>query len=153
MVKSILNMHKTVSKFCVGCGTSFESRNRGAGRGWTRFCSNGCRAKTEGFKGGPSASRLRRRYGMELNEYEARLNAQGGRCALCRANVGYTLYVDHNHETKQNRSLLCARCNSAVGVFDWLTWDSVLVYWGYTHFHNEGIALAQAAQDMLRGEL
>lgn len=133
----------TVKRFCAGCGAEFQSRNRGRDRGWTRFCSNTCRGKTEGFKGGPAASRRRRRYGMEPVEYEARLTAQGGRCALCRAEPkDYPLYVDHDHETKKNRSLLCARCNQAVGVFDWLSWEDVLTYWGYTHFHDEGIELA-----------
>lgn len=88
------------------------------------------------------ASRRRRRYGMEPDEYAIRLAAQRGSCALCRQVVPYGLYVDHDHRTKRNRSLLCARCNNAVSVFDELTWSEVLTYWGYTHFHDEGVELA-----------
>lgn len=84
---------------------------------------------------------------MEPEEYESRLRAQEGRCALCRKEARYPLYVDHDHDTGKTRSLLCALCNNAVGVFDRLTWDEVLVFWGYTHHHDEGVALAIAYQE------
>lgn len=62
------------------------------------------------------------RYGLTLEEYELRLAAQGGVCAICsqpetasfRGKVR-SLSVDHNHETGTVRQLLCAQCNWLVG--------------------------------------
>jgi hypothetical protein len=122
----------TVTKHCAGCGREFESRDRGGNRGWTRYCSNTCRGKFQGFKGGPAASRRRRRYGMEPDDYDRLLAEQDGKCALCGAAPGYPLHVDHDHVTKKNRGLLCARCNMIVGVFDQLDSGEVLRYWNYS---------------------
>lgn len=130
-------------EFCLSCRKPFISKNKdnGKSRHWTKCCSRECAGKLA-FRGGPAASRRRRRYGMEPDEYAARLFAQEDKCALCRCKAEYPLYVDHDHRTKLNRSLLCARCNNAVGVFDELTWDEVLLYWGYSHHHDEGMGLA-----------
>lgn len=75
------------------------------------------------------------------------LRRQGGACALCREAPDYELYVDHDHETGKVRSLLCAKCNNAVGVFDRLSWDQVLIHWGYAHHHDEGMELAIACSE------
>jgi len=79
---------------------------------------------------------------MEPEEYARRLKIQDGKCALCREAPAYDLYVDHHHATKENRGLLCARCNTAVGVFEALSWNEVLTFWGYTHHYEQGVALA-----------
>lgn len=86
---------------------------------------------------------------MEPEEYQGLLDEQGGRCALCREKPDYDLFVDHDHVTKKNRSLLCARCNNAVGVFDRLTWDEVLIYWGYAQHHTKGKELAHLMRETL----
>ena len=55
---------------------------------------------------------LRRNYGVGLDWYDEKLEAQGGRCAIClcrpRTRV---LAVDHDHFTGKLRGLLCGRCN------------------------------------------
>lgn len=59
-----------------------------------------------------------RRYGLTPAEYEAKLAAQNGGCAICggiNAKSGQRLAVDHDHETGQVRGLLCNNCNSAIG--------------------------------------
>lgn len=57
-------------------------------------------------------------YGITLEEYDQLLEAQGGGCAICGAKEstrGRRLGVDHNHETKKVRGLLCNHCNSLIG--------------------------------------
>lgn len=60
---------------------------------------------------------LRKRYGIDLAEYERLLAEQGGVCKVCHQPPfdGQCLHVDHDHETGQVRSLLCARCNWFIG--------------------------------------
>ncbi len=62
---------------------------------------------------------LRRTYGISLEEYTSRLNVQGGGCAICGAKQadlrGRKLHVDHCHETKIVRGLLCKDCNTMLG--------------------------------------
>jgi Recombination endonuclease VII len=70
---------------------------------------------------------LRRNYGITSEEYEKMFAEQKGLCASCklpetrpepRSKVGAirNLCVDHDHETGQVRSLLCAECNAALGM-------------------------------------
>lgn len=63
-------------------------------------------------------SLLKTRYGIDENIYQAILETQGGRCAICR-NLPTTkrLAVDHDHETGLKRGLLCDPCNKALGFF------------------------------------
>ena len=58
---------------------------------------------------------LRRMYGMTIGDYDRRSSAQGGRCAIC-GRVETPLHVDHDHETKEVRALLCQRCNRMIGM-------------------------------------
>lgn len=67
-----------------------------------------------------------RRYGLTIADVEAMLEAQDGRCAICRADSpnGPGWHVDHDHSCcntrkrscgKCTRGLLCSRCNIAIG--------------------------------------
>ncbi len=62
--------------------------------------------------------RLKRLYGISLDEHDAMLQAQGGGCAVC----GYQpdddkyLCVDHCHDTGRVRGLLCQPCNASLGL-------------------------------------
>lgn len=61
---------------------------------------------------------LRRRFNISERDYDAMLEAQGGVCAICRRECEhFALAVDHCHETKQIRGLLCASCNLGLGKF------------------------------------
>lgn len=52
--------------------------------------------------------KLRARYGITLEQYEALSDAQGGVCAVCRQPPGdKALAVDHDHRTGLVRGLLC----------------------------------------------
>jgi hypothetical protein len=63
-------------------------------------------------------------YGMRPGEYQQMLQAQGGVCGICkqpevavRKGSTLSLAVDHNHTTDKIRGLLCANCNSGLGMF------------------------------------
>jgi hypothetical protein len=60
---------------------------------------------------------LRRTYGITLLEYDAMLARQSGKCAACfdALVAGKTTHVDHCHETKKVRGILCHKCNVTLG--------------------------------------
>lgn len=69
-------------------------------------------------------SRLKRVYGLTLEEYQEKNAKQGGRCAICNnveTFVNYksksvvNLAVDHDHDTGKVRDLLCRNCNQVLG--------------------------------------
>ena len=68
---------------------------------------------------------IKHRYGITFEEHEQLLKGQNGVCAICgdiRGKRG--LGVDHDHDTKQIRGLLCSKCNIGLGFFadnpEWL---------------------------------
>ncbi len=61
--------------------------------------------------------RLKARYGITLEQYEAMFIAQQGRCAICNREDSNRLHVDHNHTSGKVRSLLCGSCNRGIGMF------------------------------------
>lgn len=78
---------------------------------------------------------LRRRYGIDVDEYNARFNDQGGCCAICHrpADVvtkkGQRLAVDHDHTTGRVRGLLCHRCNTGLHFLENVEWkESAMRY-------------------------
>ena len=71
--------------------------------------------------------RLRRYFGLTIDEYNAMHTAQAGICAICgeketavsgKVRTVRRLAVDHNHVTGEVRDLLCARCNTWLGVLE-----------------------------------
>jgi hypothetical protein len=91
----------------------------------------------------PALSRyFKHRYGISLEEYEAMLKKQDGRCAICRQEESHIhmgkvsrLAVDHDPTTAKRhskhgkaRELLCEKCNRAVN--------------GLEHFMRSGLHAA-----------
>ena len=61
---------------------------------------------------------------MTIAEYDAKLTAQDGVCAICGnapdpngVRASSKLHVDHDHETGHNRDLICNNCNRGLGYF------------------------------------
>ncbi|NWN89192.1 MAG: endonuclease VII domain-containing protein [Micrococcaceae bacterium] len=69
------------------------------------------------------SNHLKNRYGITLEEKDALLEAQGGRCAICDDGDVYMWVVDHDHACCPGqkscgeciRSILCNRCNTMLG--------------------------------------
>jgi hypothetical protein len=61
--------------------------------------------------------RLRRTYGISLQDYDRMFARQGGRCAICWKTSKHSLCVDHSHRTGMLRALLCISCNVGFGNF------------------------------------
>jgi hypothetical protein len=59
--------------------------------------------------------RLRRRYGIGIEDFERMYSEQGGMCAICWAPKPE--HVDHDHLTGKVRGLLCFNCNGGLGQF------------------------------------
>jgi deoxycytidylate deaminase len=55
-------------------------------------------------------------HGVTQEEYDAKLLAQAGLCAICRLPSKRSLAVDHNHDTEAIRGLLCDLCNRGLGL-------------------------------------
>ena len=63
--------------------------------------------------------RLKKTYGIDVNEYEKLFKKQNGKCAICEGKPGgrwNTFMIDHNHSTGFIRGLLCLKCNRAIGL-------------------------------------
>jgi hypothetical protein len=72
-----------------------------------------------------------RRYGVTVNWYRAREQAQHGLCAICgqpetakRNGKVKRLSVDHDHCTGQARGLICQACNCKLAVIEDVDWYS-----------------------------
>lgn len=63
---------------------------------------------------------LKRKFGVNYNQYQAMLKEQENKCFICREPEGVSgriLSVDHDHVTGKVRGLLCTNCNTALGKF------------------------------------
>lgn len=70
---------------------------------------------------------MQTKFGITGEQYAAMLKAQGGVCAICeeaerrpdrRTGEMKALAIDHDHKTGKVRGLLCADCNTAIGLLD-----------------------------------
>jgi len=66
-----------------------------------------------------------KKYGLTLSDFNKKIELQKGVCAICgKPSIAKNQYgarvldVDHNHLNQQVRGLLCARCNTAIGLLD-----------------------------------
>lgn len=119
--RAVLDRDELGNKLCTACRewkptTDFSKAS--ASRDGLNYLCRRCQA----------SNRMKAKYGIDLDHYEALLDSQGGRCGLCRrpAPDGQKrLAVDHNHKCcpgeascgKCIRGLLCPTCNQGLGLF------------------------------------
>lgn len=92
---------------------------------WQQANAERVNAATRERRRSPAAKRaardghLRRKFGITVEQYEAMLDEQGGRCAICRREPHPTisLHVDHDHDCGHLRGLICFECNAGLGKF------------------------------------
>lgn len=91
-------------------------------RGQCKACR--CSAETRKYKAQTDAQKMKARdnaykrlYGITLEYYNALFIQQSGKCVCGKhqSELDRALVVDHNHETKVVRGLLCPGCNLAIG--------------------------------------
>lgn len=63
---------------------------------------------------------LKLKYGISLKDYDQMLEAQNGKCKICgtKKNGNKRFFVDHDHESRKVRGLLCTKCNTLIGCAD-----------------------------------
>lgn len=63
-------------------------------------------------------SRVKKEYGLSQIEVEEMLAKQNFECEICKASIKTKYHIDHCHKTGKVRSLLCSKCNQAIGLLD-----------------------------------
>jgi len=89
-------------------------------------------------------TRFRTNYGRSLAEYNALLEKQDFRCAICRKHVSEfskALHNDHNHVTGKLRGLLCHKCNLRLGHLEDKAFLAVAIE--YLAAYNETLPLVE----------
>src|SRR3954453_4299084 len=122
------------------------SKNRGYGRHtYCKPCHNARGRATLERLGGARTYHLKRRCGINADEADALLAAQGGLCAICK--VAPAKHVDHDHATGAVRALLCFNCNGGPGQFnDDPQWLHAAAYYVAFHTAQPEIAAELAAK-------
>jgi len=103
------NKYRKVNTYCIPCYAARRSER------YHGIAS---------VKAGRMNSELKRKYGITLQQRDAMLTTQAGKCAICESvlqtSVGTN--IDHNHTTGKVRGILCTRCNSALAILDDRDW-------------------------------
>jgi hypothetical protein len=139
-----MNDDPTLGRVCSKCDTWLAAahfRSAPRGRGGLHSICRPCTAKyarekyaenpelhreasLKWYRNNPEKARLRRRshtlkanYGLTIEQFDAMLASQGGRCAICRCDEprGVNWHVDHDHATGKVRAILCHPCNVTLG--------------------------------------
>lgn len=86
-------------------------------KGFRSYCIE-CTKNNNMTKG--REKQLRRRYGINIDQYNQILEKQNHSCAICKKHANTfnnNFHVDHCHKTAIVRGLLCYNCNMAIGRF------------------------------------
>lgn len=124
------------TKRCKGpCGlekplTEFYDSRQGEAVYKFAKCKECCSKRTKALRSASGKDKVRwaqyahntntrRRYGLEPEQYQLMVEEQSGVCAICKQPNpdGKRLSVDHDHETRRVRGLLCSGCNNGLGRF------------------------------------
>ena len=128
----ILLLVDLTQKICIDCGepkykNEFH-KHKAAKDGLKNYCKECNKKRVREFKKrNPELKKLwaknsylKKKYNINLDEYNILLKNQNGKCAICKKNPkpNKGLAVDHSHITGKIRGLLCYKCNNGLGLFD-----------------------------------
>ena len=114
-------------KTCRGCGKEqprnhFMAKKISKGVRYRGPDCKTCRAEVRRENYSPDYNAngmLKKNYGITLADYDAMVEKQGGKCAICESTKpktpGVRFAVDHDHKTGKVRGLLCGPCNAGIG--------------------------------------
>lgn len=100
-----------LNSWCSGCQSQYS-------KDW--YEKNGYRIIRKPYKKTTEQNRrsnIKQYFGITVEEYDAKKEAQGPICALCDKE-SFDLVLDHNHETGELRSFICRSCNTKLGWFE-----------------------------------
>lgn len=108
-----------MTKRCEICNDVFSCKRK-----TSRFCAKCRKTRHNAYrrkwnKAHPKQRRalgLKWKYGVTEDDYNAMLERQDGKCAICGKDTD--LCVDHCHKTKKVRGLLCRNCNLGIGLLE-----------------------------------
>lgn len=122
---------------CIDCGVEKAldefpviTGKKAGGRQRHTYCAD-CQKvrKNAYYRSAGRNSYYLRRYGITVEQMEAMLAAQDGKCAICASPdpKGHNWCVDHDHACCEGKShscgkcirgVLCLHCNTALGMFE-----------------------------------
>jgi hypothetical protein len=119
-------MLKATVKTCYACKIEKPVGNfyRSNVNYYQKECKDCCRIRkhkwyqTESGKLSSANTKLKKRFGITLEQFNQMYIVQNGKCLICDAtesNLGHRLAVDHCHITGKIRGLLCKSCNVGIG--------------------------------------
>ena len=98
----VKQMSPAINRRCSSCKKTAQETEFFPSKGW--YCKS-CQTKYRRLKS----------YGITEEDFQRRLEEQGGLCKLC--GVRKATHIDHDHQTKAVRGVLCNSCNAALGIF------------------------------------
>lgn len=100
---------------------NFSKRVRKNGKQEIQSCCKSCHHEKYSCPLKAKRQRLKRSYGLALDEFNKLYDSFEGQCHICKKKITRTgrgnnaAVVDHCHETGQVRGLLCSNCNFVLG--------------------------------------
>jgi hypothetical protein len=93
----------------------YRAANAERYKGLITAWSNSNRERVKGYH-------LKAAYGLTIEEKNALLAAQGGRCGICKTDDpgtkrGWQVDADHSSSPAKVRGILCKNCNTSLGNF------------------------------------
>jgi hypothetical protein len=108
---------------CINCKEEFSELNTKIRAGKGKFCCNECykEYRKKNKKDEKELNRLyqkKTKYNLTAEKYYNMFLIQNNKCAICHEEFldGNKAFVDHCHKTNKVRGLLCAKCNSLLGM-------------------------------------
>lgn len=120
-----------MQSFCKKCHTKYIKSEKGQEVRKRTYLKNKKKYREKAknnYKKNPSKYRgyeLKRKFNLTTKNYDNLFKKQKGLCVICgllevtkRKGRKLKLSVDHNHNTRKVRGLLCNKCNRALGLLD-----------------------------------